>query len=129
MKNYSVFVRENTKTGALEDVILLESGFNIYAAIFSLFWLLGHGLWSVALSASLLIGLTFSVTPILRFSILSVSSLALGFFANYLLVRSLDHKGNYYFIGMASGADREEARSKFLEEINREFRDRNQVIY
>ncbi|MDR1495177.1 MAG: hypothetical protein LBI29_04070 [Rickettsiales bacterium] len=129
MKTYGVFVRKNIKTGALEKVILLANGFNVYAAVFSLFWFLANGLWHVALLSGLFLGMIILIPPVLGFFILLSLVLLAGFFANGMLAHSLDRRGNYYFAGLASGIDRQDARKKFLEEINEKYREKNQVIY
>ncbi|MDR3078695.1 MAG: DUF2628 domain-containing protein [Rickettsiales bacterium] len=129
MRTYRVFIEKNGKTGAIENVILLETGFNVQAALFGMLWLLWARLWLWATLSGLLVGLALLMPPALGSSALLSLDLATGFFANDLLASALDRRGNHYFTGLAQGNGREDAQTRFLEEINRQFRDKNQVIY
>ncbi|MDR1425403.1 MAG: DUF2628 domain-containing protein [Rickettsiales bacterium] len=129
MKIYNIFVKENEKIGGVTDVIVIKSGFSPKAAIFNIFWFLSKGMWWEALLYTIAIGLTTLAPPVFRIFIIFIFSLAIGFFANYLEIRNLDRKRNYYFVGSAPGRNKREARLNFLEDINRKYRDKNQVIY
>lgn len=129
MKSYCIFIKKNKETEAMEDVILVKGSFNFNAMFFNIFWFLYHKMW-ICFSVSLLI---FSFANLFLvektfFVFLLVFLIFIGLEANNLLLYNFK-KGDYFFAGYSLGNDEKEAKVRFLDNINKENRNNNKVIY
>lgn len=129
MNTYSIFVKQNRKSKSLDDVVLVKEGFNIFAMIFNIFWFLANKLYLFAFISFVLINFSmmffsYSVATVFIF----LFSLLIGFEANDLLLYKFQRE-KYFFVGYSTGNSKEEAELRFLDEINKEAKRNNQVIY
>jgi hypothetical protein len=128
MKTYNIFVKKDRKTGTIDDVLLIREGLNLYAIVFNVFWFLFHQLWEMAIVICATASLALFMPLALGFVFLFVLLLLVGLESNNILMYILDRRGNYYFAGFSIGTDRQDAKLKFLDEINKDNRDNNFVI-
>lgn len=129
MNTYSIFVKQNRKSKSLDDVTLVKEGFNIFAMIFNMFWFLYNKLYLFALLFFVIINcsiifFSYTISTIFIF----LFCLLIGFEANNLLLYRFQ-KEKYFFVGYSTGKDKEEAQLRFLDEVNKEAKNNNQVIY
>ncbi len=129
MKSYSIFIKKNDKSESIDDVILLKEGFNFYAFFFNIFWFLYNKLWICSLIYIILISLLtyfFSYFVILSINLLIL--IFVGLEANNFLIKKFQ-KNNYYFVGYSTGNDEKEAKLRFLDNVNKENKNNNKIIY
>lgn len=129
MNTYSIFVKQNKKSKSLDDVILIKEGFNVFAMMFNIFWFLYNKLYLFFFISLIIINfsiLIFSYNIAVVFIFLFC--LLIGFEANNLLLYRFQRE-KYFFIGYSTGKDKEEAQLRFLDEVNKEAKNNNQVIY
>lgn len=129
MNTYSIFVKQNKKSKSLDDVILVKEGFNLFAMIFSVLWFLYNKLYLFALLSFMFINFSilffsYSISTIFIF----LFCLLIGFEANNLLLYRFQRE-KYFFVGYSTGKNKDEAQLRFLDEVNREAKNNNQVIY
>ena len=129
MKSYSIFIKKNDKSESIDDVILLKEGFNFYAFFFFFFWFLYNKLWICSLIYIILMSLLtyfFSYFVILSINLLIL--IFVGLEANNFLIKKFQ-KNNYYFVGYSTGNDEKEAKLRFLDNVNKENKNNNKIIY
>ncbi|MDR2778179.1 MAG: DUF2628 domain-containing protein [Rickettsiales bacterium] len=128
MRTYGIFVKKDKKAEKIDDVLLIEEGVNFYAVIFNVFWFLFHGLWQVAALSCVMASLAIFMPLTLRFVFLSLLLLLSGLESNNILMYSLDRRGSYYFVGFSMGVDKQDAKLRFLNEVNSENHSNNNLI-
>ncbi len=129
MKTYTIFIMENKKNRAVEDVILVKEGFNFFAMIFNIFWLLYNRLWLFAAISFILINFILSIfSTYVYFIFLLLFAVFIGFEANNLLIYRFQRE-NYTFAGFSLGNDEDDAKIKFLDSVNKENKDKGKIIY
>lgn len=129
MNTYSIFVKQNRRSKSLDDVILVKEGFNVFAMIFNIFWFLSNKLYLFTIISFVIINfsmLFFSHSVFIVF--LFLFCLLIGFEANNLLLYRFQ-KEKYFFVGYSTGKNKEEAQLRFLDEVNKEAKNNNQVVY
>jgi hypothetical protein len=120
MKSYSIFVKQNPKNNKVEDVFLIKEGFHWKACVFNIIWLLLNRLWIASLAFLLLYSLVELIfSPFASGVIFCFVCLLLGFEAENILFYRLK-KEQCLFMGFSTGIDEDDARIKFLEQINKE---------
>jgi hypothetical protein len=129
VKIYDVFIKQNAQNSKIEDVLLVKAGFNWQAFLFSIFWFLFNRLWLFSflfLMYCFMVNIFLSSFASKVFIVLT--NVVLGFEAENILVYRF-RKENYYFVGIAMGRDEDEAKVKFLEDINKQNKDDGKVIF
>lgn len=128
MNSYSIFVKQSKKSKALEDVILVKEGFNFFAMFFNIFWFLCNKLYLFAIIYFILIKFAFAIFSVyIAWTFAFLFSLLIGFEANNLLLYRFQRE-KYFFIGYTTGNNRKEAEVRFLDEVNREAKEKN-IVY
>ena len=121
MKIYRIFLKK-TNEGVIDDLELLKEGFNIWAFVFQLFYLLYKKLWK----QSLITFVVFSILNLLQLLFLSAYIIIpiqiciciyIGFEYIDWYTQKLVKTG-YEFLGYSSGNNEKEAKLKFLDSIN-----------
>ena len=118
---YMVFVKASKKSDRFEDLVLLKSGFNKLAMFFNIVWLLFNKCYVLTAVAIILVKIiqyyftTFG--SIITYTMLAV---LLGFEADDILIALYKRNKNYIFVGIIMGNSENEAKVKFLEEMNKE---------
>ncbi|MDR2078040.1 MAG: DUF2628 domain-containing protein [Rickettsiales bacterium] len=128
MKTYGIFVKKDKKTGTVDDVFLVKEGANMFALIFNVFWFLFHKLWHMAILTCVLASLALFMPLTLGFVFICILMLLIGLEGNNILMHSLDQRGNYYFAGFSMGINRQDAKLKFLDGINKENSSNNFIF-
>ena len=128
MKTYNIFIKQNKDNNAVEDVLLIKEGFNIFAFVFTVFWFLFNKLWLFAGISFILINIfnfvfSFMVGSIFVF----LFSLLIGFEANNLLLYRFQREG-YYFVGYTIGKSKKEAELRFLDDVNKDAKGEGRVV-
>ena len=124
MKIYRIFLKK-TKEGVIDDLELLKEGFNIWAFVFQLFYLIYKRLWKQLI----IMFIIFSVLNILQLNFVSSYIIIpiqicicvyIGFeFTDWYSQKLV--KIGYQFLGYSSGNDEKEAKLKFLDSINNNY--------
>ena len=124
MKIYRIFLKK-TKEGVIDDLELLKEGFNVWAFVFQLFYLIYKRLWKQLIIMFIL----FSVLNILQLNFVSSYIIIpiqicicvyIGFeFTDWYSQKLV--KIGYQFLGYSSGNDEKEAKLKFLDNINNNY--------
>ena len=126
---YSIFVKQNKKTRALDDVILVKEGFNFFAMVFNIFWFLCNKLYLFAFLFFIITDFACIVfSPMVAGTFIVLFSILVGFEANNLLLYRFQRE-KYFFVGYSTGNNRKEASIRFLDEVNKEAKEKNSVIY
>ena len=118
---YMVFVKASKKSDRFEDLVLLKNGFNLSAMIFNILWLLFNNCYILTAISVILVKIiqhyftTFG--SIITYVMLAV---LLGFEADDILISLYKRNKNYIFVGVIMGNSENEAKVKFLEEMNKE---------
>ena len=124
-KIYKIFLKKN-KDGAFEDLELIKDGFSAPALIFSIFTLLYKKLWrQFFIFLFLMIFLVLiKNTYVPSYIILPVQitmCIYIGFeYSDWLSNKLI--KDNYQFLGYSSGLDEREAKLKFLDNLNDNYK-------
>ena len=119
MKFYNIFLKEDTN-GVVKELILLKYGFDPFAFIFNVFWLLYKKcfmLGSISIIMLYVIS-TFTNTSYFILTSLFLSTI-LGFEANRILTKKYIRE-DYKYLGCTSGNNEIEAKRRFLDSINKE---------
>lgn len=119
MKLYNVLIKKD-QAEKIEDITLIKDGFSWGNFFFSSFWFLYHKMWQEFLILTLISGFLtgskiFSGNSdgvLLSFSLLMI----VAFNANYWLCEHLKKK-NYQFVGLIFGVNLEDARMRFIENL------------
>lgn len=128
MKTYNIFIKQNKDNNAVEDVLLIKEGFNIFAFVFTVFWFLFNKLWLFAGISFILINIFNFVFSFMVGSIfVLLFSLLIGFEANNLLLYRFQREG-YYFVGYTTGRNKKEAEIRFLDDINKDAKGDGRVV-
>lgn len=124
MKIYRIFLKK-TNEGIIDDLELLKEGFNIWAFVFQLFYLIYRRLWK----QSIVIFVLFSILNLLQLNFISAYIIIpiqiciciyIGFEYTDWYSQKLVNSG-YQFLGYSSGNDKKEAKLKFLDNINNNY--------
>ncbi len=124
MKIYRIFLKKTNK-GIIDDLELLKEGFNIWAFVFQLFYLIYRRLWK----QSIVIFVLFSILNLLQLNFISAYIIIpiqiciciyIGFEYTDWYSQKLVNSG-YQFLGYSSGNDKKEAKLKFLDSINNNY--------
>ena len=123
MKSYLTFLKY-TDDSRIEDLILVKSGFNLFACIFNIFWFLFNKMFL----ESFLFVVYFTIlqqilVPDILLLVMIFSCILIGYEAEPLLVRKFK-KNHYIFIGVAMGNDEEDAKLKFLQQVSKEHKEK-----
>jgi len=126
MKVYRIFLKR-TNDGVIDDLEMLKDGFDFWAFLFQLFYLIYRRLWKQAI----IIFVLLTVLNALRLRFLNsyivipiniCLCIYIGFeYADWYAQRLV--KNGYQFLGYSSGNDVREAKLKFLESINNNYMD------
>ena len=124
---YSIFVKQNRRTKALDDVILIKEGFNIFAMIFNIFWFLCNKLYLFAFISFVIIDVSYIFLPnSMSMIFIFLFCLLIGFEANNLLLYRFQRE-KYFFVGYSTGKDKKEATVRFLDEVNKDAKEKNMI--
>ncbi|MDR1499078.1 MAG: DUF2628 domain-containing protein [Rickettsiales bacterium] len=122
-------MKQNEESGVLEDVILVREGFNLFASVFNIFWFLFNKLWLFATLAFCIINIAYYILSAYIYGVFMVLFLLLiGFEANNLLLYRFQRE-KYYFSGYSMGNSEREAKLRFLDNINKNGKEKNNIIY
>ena len=128
MKTYNIFVKQNKDNNAVEDVLLIKDGFNIFAFLFTVFWFLFNKLWLFAIISFVIMNIfNFVFSFAVLFVFVFLFSLLIGFEANNLLLYRFQREG-YYFVGYTMGKSKKEAELRFLDDINKDAKGEGRVV-
>lgn len=128
MKTYNIFIKQNKDNEAVEDILLIKEGFNMFAFVFNIFWFLSNKLWLFAAIAFAIINLvTIIFSPIVSSAFMFLFSLLIGFEANNLLLYRFQRE-KYYFVGYTTGNNRKEAELRFLDDINKNAKNNEKIV-
>lgn len=129
MRSYSIFIKKNKENESIDDVILIKEGFNFYASIFNIFWFLFNKMWICSFIFISIVSLIIYIfCNCIALSMIFLILIFIGFEANNLLIRKFQGS-DYYFVGYSTGNDEKEAKLRFLDNFNKENKDKNKVIY
>ncbi|MDD2839921.1 MAG: DUF2628 domain-containing protein [Rickettsiales bacterium] len=126
MKIYRIFLKK-TSENKIEDLKMIKNGFDIYALMFQDLYLFYNKMWHKAfLFFFLFIALdfTFNIFLMLIGYLIICSYLALHF-TDWKSKQLLDN--GYEFLGLCSGKNRREAKEKFLEDFNSNYKEKDKL--
>lgn len=129
MKNYSIFIKGATKKSRIEDVILIQEGFNIYAFLFNFLWLFFKELYVLGILYCGIVTILFSFfSTFFVMCIIILMNFLIAFESENILFFRLRIKG-CSFIGFMYGENENDAKLKFLDRINKENKKEETIIY
>jgi hypothetical protein len=113
MKKFAIYQK------GINDVILIQEGFNVYAAIFSGFWALYNRIWPLAIIGILLYGLQLTLSSIpLLMGLKILTFFTFGFMSDFIYQLYLERQG-YVLADVVSAKNSEIAELKFYERNQR----------
>ena len=116
-----VFVKASKKSDRFEDLVLLKNGFNLSAMLFNILWLLFNNCYILtAISVILVKIIQYYFTTFGSIITYIMLAILLGFEADDILISLYKRNKNYIFVGVIMGNSENEAKVKFLEEMNKE---------
>lgn len=128
MKTYNIFIKQNKNNKAVEDVLLIKEGFNVFAFMFNIFWFLFNKLWLFAAISFAVVNLIIMLfSPVISFAFIFLFSLLIGFEANNLLLYRFQRE-EYYFVGYTTGNNRKDAELRFLDDINKNAKNNEKIV-
>ncbi len=126
MKTYKIFLKRNAD-GKIEDLRIVKNGFDVFALMFQDLYLFYHKMWGKAL-------LFFLFFVLLGF-VLNISLKLVGYLivCSYIAVCFSDWKSKqlsddgYEFLGISNGNNKKEAKEKFLEYFNTNYKEKDKL--
>ena len=116
-----VFVKASKTSDRFEDLVLLKNGFNLSAMLFNILWLLFNNCYILtAISVILVKIIQYYFTTFGSIITYVMLAILLGFEADDILISLYKRNKNYIFVGVIMGNSENEAKVKFLEEMNKE---------
>ena len=123
MKSYLTFLKY-TDDSRIEDLILVKSGFNLFACIFNIFWFLFNKMFLEGFLFVVYFTILQQIlVPDILLLVMIFSCILIGYEAEPLLVRKFK-KNHYIFIGVTMGNDEEDAKLKFLQQVSKEHKEK-----
>ena len=120
MKFYNIFLKES-KDKKIEDLVLIKEGFNIFALIFNVLWLMSKKCFFSSIIFLFLIFTAKSFLNIYGFmAIYILLSLLISFEGHRLLIKDYIWS-DYKYLGYTSGNNEKEAKRRFLDYCNKDI--------
>lgn len=119
MKLFNIYVQK-AEDDTIKDLVLVKSGFSLWAFIFNILWFLQHKMWRESIGILLVNILFFTIINKISFGGSSSSILEFGLIlivalnANYWYEQHLKNH-HYQFLGCVFGKNRDEAKLRFVE--------------
>lgn len=127
MKIYRVFLKRSDG-GKIENLVMIKDGLDILALMFQNLYLFYNKMWSKAFLFSFLF---------ILLGFVSVKCLMMYFvylvLCSYIALRFVDWKSKqligeqYEFLGVFAGRTKKEAKERFLEEFNSNYKDNDKL--
>lgn len=125
MKIYRIFLKKNNK-GVIENLEMIKEGFNIYAFIFNIFFLLYKKLWKeFFIIFFIIIVLNIFEKYFISSYVIIPIQLCLCVFISFEYqdwITKKMIKTGYQFLGYSSGNTIREAKLKFLDNLNENYK-------